>query len=357
MRVLSKSGRPSIFTAGILAMWAFANAAEPANPKASPEARILLNYVNEQAGKKILSGQHGAQSQYEYVFQTTGKYAALWGTDLIFASRNDRLMNEVIGWWGKGVIPTVMWHWGAPTKGEGYEQSKMTIDVNKCFQTGSAENTAMMADLKRVADNLTILRDAKVPVIWRPVHECSGGWFWWDKSGGAAFKKLWVVMFDYFTKERGLDNLIWFLGFDGSPDAAYNPGGQYYDIIGADTYDGNTGSHKSMYTACRNVAGDNRSIAFHECGTPPDPAACQKDAAMWSWFMVWDSYIRNVDVTYLKTVYANENVLTLGQMPNWKQLVSSSVIRQPAHPRLILRNGKLRMAGSLETDPLRFYDA
>ncbi|MEO6094210.1 MAG: hypothetical protein ABIW76_00555, partial [Fibrobacteria bacterium] len=42
---------------------------------------------------------------------------------------------------------------------------------------------------------------------------------------------------------------------------------------------------------------------------------------------------------------------------NWKQLVSSSVIRQPAHPRLILRNGKLRMAGSLETDPLRFYDA
>lgn len=57
----------------------------------------------------------------------------------------------------QGGIPTLMWHWGAPTKGEGYEQSKMTIDITRCFVEGTAEHKAMWADLKRAADWLTVM--------------------------------------------------------------------------------------------------------------------------------------------------------------------------------------------------------
>jgi len=293
----------------------------PVTPNASSEARMVFKYLQEQFGKKILAAQHGAQKQYEYVHDVTGKYAAIWGTDLIFSNRNDRLMNETIGWWAKGVIPTVMWHWGAPTLGEGYEQSKGKIDVNRCFESGTPENVAMWADLKRIADNLTILRDAKVPVLWRPLHECSGGWFWWDKSGGEAFKKLWITMFDYFSKERGLNNLIWVLGYDGSPSAEYDPGKAYYDIVGSDNYDKSIGSHLNMYDACVKLVGNSMPVAFHECGLPPDPVECKKDNAMWSWFMVWDSFIQKVDTTHLKNVYNSDLVTTLDELPNWAEML------------------------------------
>jgi hypothetical protein len=311
-----------IFTAAAITFSAGAAlAVNPVNPSASSEAKMLLNYVYSQFGTKIMAAQHGAQTQYDYVHTVTGKYAAIWGTDLIMSSRNDQLMTNVIGWWAKGVIPTIMWHWGAPTLGEGYTQSKGTIDVNQCFVTGSAINVQMVADLKRIADNLTRLRDAKVPVLWRPLHEASGGWFWWDKSGGPAYVKLWQYMYNYFTKDRGLNNLLWVEGFDGSPSAAYWAGAAYVDIIGSDNYDNLTTSHLNMFTACKTIAGNTMPIAFHECGTIADPANCQKDNAMWSWFMVWDSYITGVDKTYLTTVYNSNLVITLDKLPSWSTLV------------------------------------
>jgi hypothetical protein len=291
-----------------------------------------------------MAAQHGAQTQYDYVQQVTGKYAAIWGTDLIMSARNDQLMTNVIGWWAKGVIPTIMWHWGAPTKGEGYNQSKMTIDVNQCFITGTPENVQMTADLKRIADNLTRLRDAKIPVLWRPLHEASGGWFWWDKSGGPAYVKLWQYMFNYFTKDRGLNNLLWVEGFDGSPSAAYWAGAAYVDIIGSDNYDNLTTSHLNMFTACKTIAGNTMPIAFHECGTIADPANCQKDNAMWSWFMVWDSFITGVDKTYLKTVYTSNLVLTLDQLPKWSTAVLD--YKKPAQGAVSPAKAKMLQVGA-----------
>ena len=74
----------------------------------------------------------------DYVFNTTGKYPAIWGTDLINRRGDDNNFTFITNAWKRGAIPTVMWHWGAPTKGDGYEQSKSTIDVNKCFTGGNA---------------------------------------------------------------------------------------------------------------------------------------------------------------------------------------------------------------------------
>ena len=81
-----------------------------------------------------------------------------------------------------------MWHWGAPTKGEGYNESMMEIDIDRCFEEGTEEHAAMWQDLDRIADHLTTLRDADVPVLWRPMHEFDGEWFWWGKgaAGGSC---------------------------------------------------------------------------------------------------------------------------------------------------------------------------
>lgn len=307
-------------------------ASNPVNPNASKEARILLSYIRSIYGKYMLTGQMEAPwgiEEIPYIVTNTGKNPAIRGQDLINESSNTREINEAMKWWQAGGIPTIMWHWGAPTVGEGYDASKGTIDVNKCFVAGSNENKKMMADLKRIADHLTVLRDAKVPVIWRPMHECSGGWFWWDKSGGPAFIQLWKTMFDYFTKERGLDNLIWFLGYDGSPSAAFNPGPGYYDLAGGDTYGGGN-PYSGIYNSVKAIHGTDMPIAMHECGVPPDPAAAKAANALWAWFMIWHTtYLSDLDKNVLKSIYGSDLTLTREELPNFATL-SVSLARHPA---------------------------
>ena len=296
--------------------------AEPITPNTTPEAKAVLKYIQQVFGKKILAAQHGGVlTRAEYVFSVTGKYPAIWGTDLINRNGDDRNFAFVTDVWKRGAIPTVMWHWGAPTLGDGYEQSKGKIDVNQCFIEGTPENKAMWVDLKSRADFLTRLRDAKVPVLWRPYHECSGGWFWWDKSGGEPFKKLWKTMYDYFTKERGLNNLLWVLGFCGTPKPTYYTGEGTYDILGGDIY-AKAGPYADLYGKVKTIGGGTKTpICLHECGVPPVPEQCQEAKALWSWFMVWDSFIQGVDKTLLKSIYASDLTITLDKLPKWADLI------------------------------------
>lgn len=162
----------------------------PVTPGASPEARALLNFISSTYGKQTLSGQMWTPwgvDEISTLQEITGKLPAIRGQDYIHERSNGRENRLAIEWWAAGGIPTIMWHWGAPSKGEGYNQSKMSIDIDRCFERGTAEYTAMWEDLERIADHLTELRDAKVPILWRPMHEFDGGWFWYGKGVHTAF--------------------------------------------------------------------------------------------------------------------------------------------------------------------------
>jgi len=315
-----------------LATSAVAMAATPVSPNASPEAKVLLNYLYEQFGKKTLSGQMyapwAATDETELMKQITGKYPAIRGQDLITESVNKTEVQQAINWWKAGGITTIMWHWGAPTVGEGYENSKGTIDVAKCFQEGSRENLAMWADLKRIADHLTVLRDAKVPVLWRPMHENDGGWFWYGKGGGANFVKLWRTMFDYFTKERKLDNLIWVMCHSGSPKADWNPGAAYVDIAGGDTYASSDDPQSGIFNTVNSIYGKPLPKTLHECGNIPDPDKAFNQGVTWSWWMLWHtSYAQNHNRDALKRIYAHDKVITRDELPNWPARIQSASLQ------------------------------
>lgn len=290
---------------------------ELSNPNASPEARALfakLQQVNAEG--KTLSGQMWAPwgiDEIEYVYNTTGKYPAVRGHDLIHEASNAREMMLIIDWYHRGGIPTLMWHWGAPTKGEGYEQSKMTIDVAKCFEEGTAEHKDFWADLKRVADWLTILRDVNVPVLWRPMHEFDGKWFWYGKGGGENFVKIWTTMYDYFTKERKLNNLIWVLCHSDKIDASYVPGKEYFDIAGPDTY--NKEIQETCFRTIESLHGKNTMMPLHECGTLPDPDECKKNGTMWLWWMLWHtSHATKHNKEDMIRIYNHPMVITLDEL-------------------------------------------
>src|SRR5699024_12023865 len=100
--------------------------------------------------------------------------------------------------------------------------------------------------------------DAGVPVLWRPLHEFDGQWFWWGKGGPKNFRRLWQLMYNRFTMHHGLNNLIWVLGYSGEIENGWYPGDEYVDISGADTYD--SGSHIELYDKVVQVVGSEMPI-------------------------------------------------------------------------------------------------
>jgi hypothetical protein len=289
-------------------------------PYPSKEAVALYRYLLDMKGKKILSGQMWAPfggDELNYIKSITGKQPAIRGADFIAQGDNPNEVQYMKDWWNGGGIPTIMWHWGAPTKGEGYESSKMRISIDSCFIPGTPQYIDFWSELKVKADLLVQLRDAHIPVLWRPYHELNGGWFWWSMGGPERFKKLWTTMFKYFVKDRGLNNLIWVLCYDGTPDAAWYPGDQYVDIAGADAYNVGSSIQLPMYNGVKTITGDTFPIAYHECGVPPDPDACLSQGAMWSWWMEWHTnFIHSLDTVYLKYLYNHELIVTLNEVPN-----------------------------------------
>ncbi len=290
----------------------------PVVKNATPEAKALLNYLYAIKGKKYLSGQMWAPwgiDEIQTVYDITGKYPAVKGQDLIHEADNANEIQLAIEWGRKGGIPTIMWHWGAPTKGEGYEQSKMTIDIERCFQEGTEEYKAMWDDLERIANHLTVLRDANVPVLWRPMHEFDGNWFWYGKGTDEQFTRIWKTMFDYFTHERGLNNLIWVLCHSGEPRSTNNPGKEYYDLAGGDSYGG--GIQDEMYKEVQSIHGDIVPIPFHECGAIPDPDLCKEKGIDWSWWMLWHTgHVTNHNKDEMRRIYNHDLVITLDEVPD-----------------------------------------
>ena len=288
-------------------------------PNPSPEAVALYQYLNELKGKKILSGQQDSPwgiDEFSYIQAETGKQPAIKGMDFIHQRDNENEVQKAIDWWKAGGIPTIMWHWGAPTKGDGYEPSKMKIDIDQCFIEGTPENKAFWDELKLKGDLLLKLKDARVPVLWRPFHELNGHWFWWGKQGPERFIKLWKTMYNYYVNERGLNHLIWVFCYTGSPEAAWYPGDEYVDIVGADVYDKGDKPQKEMYDKVKSISRDQFPIAYHECDIPPNPDQCLSQGVLWSWWMEWHtSHLTKIDKTYLKYVYNHELILTLDEIP------------------------------------------
>jgi len=290
-------------------------------PNPSKEAKALYRYLLNIYGKRTLSGQAWASWGYgelDYIKKKTGKLPAIRNMDFIHRSENAAEVKHAIDWWNSGGIPTIMWHWGGPGKGEGYQNSKKFVDIDKCFEEGTEEYENFWSELKNKANLLEEIRDANVPVLWRPYHELNGHWFWWGKQGPEKFKKLWITMYDYFVHERGLNNLIWVLCYTGSPEESWFPGDEYVDIVGADSYDGCEEPHTGMYTRVKEIVQYHpMPLAYHECGVPPDPNLCLDKGAMWLWWMEWHTdHLKKIDVEYLNLLYHHELIITKDEVPD-----------------------------------------
>jgi mannan endo-1,4-beta-mannosidase len=128
-------------------------------------------------------------------------------------------------------------HLPDPTRFGGGGLRDKDVDIAGLLKDGTPANIAWLTELDQVAAGLRQLDDAGVVVLWRPFHEMSGGWFWWGGKAPADFVALWRHMFGYFTKVKGLHNLVWIYSPNmGGRAGDYYPGDDYADMVGLDAY-------------------------------------------------------------------------------------------------------------------------
>lgn len=206
-----------------------------------------------------------------------------------------------------------------PNKDYAFYKADTEFDATNTTVEGTWENKVFTEDLKNAAAYLKLLRDADIPVLWRPFHEAAGGWFWWGKDA-ASFKSLWIAMFNYF-KTEGLDNLIWVWTTEGN-DADWYPGDQYVDIVGRDVYNKETADCVSEYTSIAENYG-NKIVSLSECGTVGLISEQWASGARWSWFMPWydgtnedGSPVVHADEAWWKDAMSQEFVVSREELPS-----------------------------------------
>jgi len=159
--------------------------------------------------------------------------------------------------WDQHGLITLSWHLDNPwTGGDSWDVSHQGELPDLIDPSNTTLFNTWRNQLDEIAAVLLDLKNRGVVVLWRPLHEANGYWFWWGHSAGSiataadGYKALWQDMFNYFSVEKGLDNLLWVYSaaegqFHNPTDFCY-PGHGFVDVVGVDLYHDDLGDVQPM---------------------------------------------------------------------------------------------------------------
>lgn len=317
----------------------------PCDPEATPAAAQLLAYLYDISGKHTLTGQverdqhnddggsaTGTRYDWDKVAEITGQHPALYGNQFLWGSASftkplrqawvDRATQLWRGDEGKGQgITHVNFHVCPPQPRfrdfrcawediEGNPPNATLVDA--ILAEGSEEQRIWFEQLDAMAEDLKQLQRNGVPVLWRPFHEMNGGWFWWGAT--PRFGELWRQLFQRYTKQHELHNLLWVWGASGTEPSMedYYPGGDVVDALGLDIYGG--AFSQAVYDEVVSLA-DGRVVALAEVGQAPTEALLRGSQPRYAWFLMWGDFEESAnDPKELTALYNSDWFLTQGEV-------------------------------------------
>ena len=338
----------------------------PVTEGATDAAKKLYNFLAVNYGVKTISGiMTGEVNSSEFkkladvdsFYVRTGKYPALVGFDFLFATGKEAdkdwnkqytqmALSSAKDLWNKGGIPAFTWHWKDPSKTveafyttpetagkdkDGKQNPHTTYDFTKGFKGGTHEwdtnsetYKQLVADIDVIADYFLELQNDGVAAIFRPIHEASGGWFWWGLRTGTDFQALYNLIYNEMVNVKGVKNLIWVWNPEYAKDTDWNPGSSYYDVISLDIYE--AWDYSTKYTAAYKELstnyGTDKLLAVSENGAIPDISVMATNNSKWSWWMPWYQTWNGkfLDQTVSSVWKANMDspcTISLEDMPGW----------------------------------------
>src|ERR1700761_6886852 len=214
----------------LFAMQASAQLSSPGDNNATAETRALYNSMQRLVGAGIMFGHHddtayGVNWKFANdssdVKSITGSYPAVYGWDLAKIEHDS--INDINGVpfdlqkkrvkeaYERGGINTFCWHMDNPANGKSaWDSTQNTIAA---IIPGGAGHDAYVEYLDKAAKYLSELKGKNgepIPILFRPFHELTGGWFWWGKSNSTPedFITLWRFTIDYLRNKKKLHNLL-----------------------------------------------------------------------------------------------------------------------------------------------------
>lgn len=121
------------------------------------------------------------------------------------------------------------------------EAKDLSGDSLKKILPGGEKNEVFKAYLDTIAFYANALEKENIPVIFRPFHEDTGGWFWWGSANTAeSYRSLYAYTRDYL-ESKGVHNMLYVYSPNGplETEAEYMsryPGDACVDILAFDYY-------------------------------------------------------------------------------------------------------------------------
>lgn len=341
------------------------------NAQTNEKTMEVWNYLRSVYGKQVITCQQmmGNECYEDLVFyNATNDLTAMKGYDFIFCTgsyHSDDMIDEAIEWSKEsGGLCAFTWHWNVPkdidNPGGGY--AFYTSEITNFSQVnavtpGTKEYKTVIHDIDLIATKIQRMESEGVTILFRPLHEASGAWFWWglqgrDSATNEVFQKLWYMIYDRLENYHKLTNIIWVWNGQ-NPHTAIHPNA--FDIEGIDRYyDQEDISAEALSTYyekcygelagydkyCAELAGmesTGKMMALTECGYIPDPEGIKAANTMWLYYMVW-----NGDFIY-ETDAAGKAMVDLNGTPhpNPKKGITNEMLAEYFSNDLYITHNKL----------------
>lgn len=264
-----------------------ANTVQTSDPNASSSTRAVQAYLlalSNDSISGVIAGQNAGHSDdignaeglTGYIplilnlEKQTGQMPGIIGVDYehnkIATSDQLKQTNKIlIDYWNAGGLITINWSPHNPWWNDESNISKnpgvwtdtrtsggdmRSVDLTELIKQGTAANKIWRKKLDRIAEALLELQKAGVVVLWRPLQEMNGNWFWWGISSAPndpqPYIALWHDMHHYFTDVKGLHNLLWVYSPNQRPTVLERsfikpiewryPGKEYVDVVAGTAY-------------------------------------------------------------------------------------------------------------------------
>jgi len=374
----------ALFQMSIILVVAKGRTIEPANPNASSDSRKLLMYLYnlpEQSENRLISGHLAGGSvgptapkeqdggyrfkmdEIEYLHDISGQWVGLIGADYcagwiecpdpIEATMYYKDVNRgLINYWNAGGLVVITTHQFDPRElhkdgGQCFPKNlpagEKPLDISRLYTSGCEEYDNFRVIMDRWAQGLQELADHDVVVMWRPFNEVRDG-KWWCNHPVDQFKALYRYTFDYMTRTKGLNNLLWV--FDparNKKDMSYYPGDHYVDIVGC-TMNWDAGPASQVTNLCPqkvfgciefNVRFDHNKFSYLDVTRDYDYGPkfrWMRDKMPYSsFFMSWDRlsgpYGRGIPKS-VRAMYNDPTVANRGQI-DWRNVSPRSTEAKP----------------------------
>ncbi|GEP39395.1 hypothetical protein NPS01_30580 [Nocardioides psychrotolerans] len=222
---------------------------------ATPEARCLAQALDGWQRDGLMGvGQQLNLSNEAYqapLRQLGGRSVALVGFDLQELEEGEGFgfyeppVQRLLQLAADGVVLTASWHTPNPDSGLDARDRRWT-DLAALLQPETPQAVAFWADYDAKLELLGRLQSGDdgllqpAAVLFRPLHEANGDWFWWGQPDPETYRALWAAMQER-AADAGVHNIVWGWSANvASHDGITDPltlVPDSVDLVGIDSYD------------------------------------------------------------------------------------------------------------------------